>query len=76
MRQDWRQEFKIQANDAMSNGVGDSVSRKMLCTDKVVLKNPDITNVYNYRLAWLSDLLREVAGGYYWGVTTDQFAES
>lgn len=49
----------------MSNGVGESVSRKMLCTDKVVLKNPDITNVYNYQLAWLSDLVREVAGGYY-----------
>lgn len=49
----------------MSNGVGESVSRKMLCTDKVVLKNPDITNVCNYHLAWLSDLVREVAGGYY-----------
>lgn len=49
----------------MSNGVGESVSRKMLCTDKVVLKNPDITNVCNYQLAWLSDLVREGAGGYY-----------
>lgn len=57
----------------MNKSVGESVSRKILYTDKVVLKNPGRTNVYNHRLAWLSYLIREVAGGYYLRVTTDQF---